>query len=128
LLANAKDVSVQGVAKAGILQIKGSEVRLLKRDELDPAWDIRTDTKVTVWECCQHLIRRLEGEGEESAAQLLKTLSHYGDLARERKRWAEEARAYNGLIVAWPHIERLAEQVAASPLPGRDERQRELAV
>ena len=93
---------------------------------------------MTVWECCQHLIRRLEGEGEESAARLLKTLGHYGDLARdlayrlyavcERKGRAEEARAYNGLIVAWPHIAKLAEQVEAPPLPGADERQGRLAV
>jgi putative DNA methylase len=138
VMATGRGTAVQAIVQAGILRARAGEARLLKRDELDPAWDIRTDTKITVWECCQHLIRRLEGEGEESAARLLKTLRHYGDLARdlayrlyavcERKRWAEEARAYNGLIVAWPHIARLAEQLDAEPVPGRDQRQPELAI
>ena len=29
----------------------------------------------------------------------------------ERKGWAEEARAYNGLVVAWPELEKLAARV-----------------
>jgi putative DNA methylase len=138
VMAMGRGTAVQAIVGAGILHAKAGEVRLLKRDELDPAWDIRTDAKVTVWECCQHMIRRLEGEGEESAARLLKTLVHYGDLARdlayrlyavcERKGRAEEARAYNGLIVAWPHIARLAAAVEADPLPGHDARQGRLAV
>jgi putative DNA methylase len=138
VMAMAGATAVQAIVEAGILRARAGEVRLLRRDELDPAWDIRTDTRVTVWECCQHVIRRLEGEGEESAARLLKTLGHYGDLARdlayrlyavcERKRWAEEARAYNGLIIAWPHIARLAEQIEAEPVRRHEERQGQLAV
>ena len=31
----------------------------------------------------------------------------------ERKGWAEEARAYNGLVMAWPEIEKLATQKAS---------------
>ena len=29
----------------------------------------------------------------------------------ERKGWAEEARAYNGLVVSWPELVRLAARV-----------------
>lgn len=138
VMAMAFATGVQAIVDAGIFYARAGQARLLKRDELDPAWDIRTDAKITVWECCQHLIRRLEGEGEESAAGLLKTLGPYGDLARdlayrlyavcERKRWAEEARAYNGLIIAWPHIARLAEQMQAEPVRRHEDRQGQLAV
>jgi putative DNA methylase len=96
-MATARGTGVQAIVDAGIFYARAGQARLLKRDELDTSWDIRTDTNITVRECCQHLIRRLEGEGEESAARLLKTLHHYGDLARdlayrlfavcERKRW-----------------------------------------
>lgn len=136
VMATGRGTGVQAIVDAGILYARAGEVRLLKRCELDPAWDIRTDTKITVWECCQHLIRRLEGEGEDSAARLLQTLGHYGERAGdlayrlyavcERKRWAEEARAYNGLIVAWPRIARLAEQMAAGPVRRHEERQGQL--
>lgn len=138
VMATAQGAGVNGIVQSGIFHARAGEARLLKRNELDPAWDIRTDAKITVWESCQHLIRRLEGEGEESAARLLKTLGPYGDLARdlayrlyavcERKRWAEEARAYNGLIIAWPHIARLAEQMEAQPVRRHEERQGQLAV
>jgi putative DNA methylase len=32
----------------------------------------------------------------------------------ERKKWAEEARSYNGLVVAWPELLSLANKVTIS--------------
>ncbi|MFP4361859.1 MAG: DUF1156 domain-containing protein [Alphaproteobacteria bacterium] len=138
VLAQARDVAVAGVVAAGLIRAGGGKVRLLRRDELDQAWDIRTDDRVTVWECCQHLIRRHDGEGVDGAARLLKSMGHYGELARdlayrlfqlcERKKWAEEARAYNALVVAWPDIVKRLDEVSADPLPGRDGRQAEFAL
>jgi putative DNA methylase len=29
----------------------------------------------------------------------------------ERRGWAEEARAYNGLVIAWPELEQLASEL-----------------
>jgi hypothetical protein len=37
-----------------------------------------TDKRFTIWEATQHLIRRLEHEGEESAAALLRKLGGTG--------------------------------------------------
>lgn len=118
-LAKARNVSVSGVAEAGILRSVAGKVRLLRRDELAADWDPTQDRRRSVWEATQHLIKRLEEQGEEAAADLLRRLGRdVGQQARdlayrlystcERRGWAEEARAYNGLVIAWPEIEKLA--------------------
>ena len=117
-LATARGVAVAGVVEAGILEARGGNVRLLRRDEMPDEWDPATDKRLCVWECTQHLIRVLETEGEGAAADLLGRLGARGEVARdlayrlygicERKKWAEEARAYNGLVIAWPELTRLA--------------------
>jgi len=125
-LAKARAVAVSGIAEAGILRSGGGKVRLLKRQELPADWDPANDTRLTVWEATQHLIKRLEEKGEDAAADLLERLGGAGDAARdlayrlytacERKGWAEEARAYNGLVAAWADLERLATARAAIPV------------
>ena len=123
-LATARGVAVDGVRDAGILQSGGGNVRLLRRDEMPDEWDPATDTRLCVWECAQHLIRVLENDGESAAADLLARLGARGEVARdlayrlygicERKKWADEARAYNGLVIAWPELTRLAARTGAS--------------
>ena len=119
-LAKARNVSVEGVVQAGVLYAAAGKVRLLKRPELPDDWSPATDTRATIWEAAQHLIKRLESSGgEQGAADLLAHLGSLADPARdlayrlyqicERKGWAEEARAYNGLVIAWPELEKLAE-------------------
>ena len=117
-LASARNVSVQGVAESGILHSTGGKVRLLTREELPDDWVPTGDTRVPIWEATQHLIKRLEGAGEAAGADLLRALGAKGDACRdlayrlytacERRKWAEEARGYNALVVAWPEIARLA--------------------
>jgi putative DNA methylase len=136
VLATARNVAVQGVVQAGILEARGGNVRLLKRAELPADWDWWTDERPTIWEGTQHLIRRLEDEGEDSAARLAKHLGGYADMARdlayrlyqicERNKWAEEARAYNGLVVAWPALASIASTLPDETTPGPA--QAELAV
>jgi len=117
-LSTAKDTSVQGMAEAGFLKARAGKVRLLGRAELDPHWDPTKDTRLTVWEITQHLIHALESEGEAAAARLVRQVGHYAEIARdlayrlytvcERKGWAQEAIAYNSLVIAWPEITKLA--------------------
>ena len=124
-IAKGRNVSVAGVAEAGILTAAAGKVRLHRRAELPAAWNPATDKNLTVWEATQHIIKRLEEHGEGPAAELLKALGPVADQARalayrlysacERRKWAEEARAYNGLVVAWPELERLAAQAVAAP-------------
>ncbi len=118
VLARAKDTSTGGLEEAGILRARAGKVRLLRRDELDEGWDPAADRRPTVWEATHHLARRLETGGEGAAAELLRRLGGLGEVARElayrlyttceRKGWAQEALAYNALVVAWPEIARLA--------------------
>jgi len=123
-LAIARNLSVDGVAEAGILSSVAGKVRLYQRAQLVEDWDPTTDRRLCVWEATQHLIKRLEASGEGAAAELLlqlKNVSGHGDLVAncralayrlynhcEKKKQAEEARAYNGLVIAWPELERLA--------------------
>jgi putative DNA methylase len=117
-LSRAKNVSVDGLVRAGLVRSGGGKVRLLSRDELDPSWDPTTDSRLTVWEVAQHLIRRLLNDGEASAADLLSKVGGLGDAARdlsyrlfqvaEAKKWAKEAGPYNALAASWLEISRMA--------------------
>jgi len=124
-LSRAKNVSVEGLVRAGIVKSGAGKVRLLARDELDAQWDPATDQRLTVWEVTQHLIRRLLEDGESSAAELLARVGGLGDPARdlayrlfqiaESKRWAKDAGPYNALGAAWPELARRA----ATGVPGQ---------
>jgi putative DNA methylase len=70
-LAKARNLSVDGVAKAGILRSVAGKVRLLPRSELPVDWDPASDKRLCVWEATQQLIKRLEAGGEDKAANLL---------------------------------------------------------
>jgi putative DNA methylase len=121
-LATARAVSVDGVVRAGILHSHASNVRLLKRGELDPSWNPSSDSRPTVWEAAHHLVHRLDEGGESSAAELLRRIGGYGEAARElahvlysvcdRKGWAQEALDYNALGTAWRDIAQLAAEQA----------------
>lgn len=115
VLARAKDTSVEGLVRAGVLEAKGGQVRLLGRDELDPDWDPRTDSRLTDWECCQHLIRALaQGEAEAAAlavrmgrdkAETARLLAYRLFTICDRRKWSEEALAYDGLAASWSGVQ-----------------------
>jgi putative DNA methylase len=129
-LAKARNLSVAGVAEAGILRSIAGKVQLLQRSDLPVDWDPAKDKRLCVWEATQQLIKRLEAQGEASAAALLlqlKNLPGHGDLVAncralayrlynhcEKTKQAEEARAYNGLVIAWPELERQASAASTS--------------
>lgn len=120
VLATAKNTSVKGLVQAGILVELRGNVRLLKPDELPVDWDPATDTRLTSWEVVHHLIRVLETAGEAGAAKLMAALGAKAEAARdlcyrlyslcERKKRANEALAYNGLVQSWPEISRLSRE------------------
>ena len=119
-IATARGISVDSVKHAGIVDSAASKVRILKRDEIDAGWDPADDTHLTVWECCQHLIRELEQGGEQAAALLLRKIGpDHADAAKDlayclydicanKRRDAGEAASYNGLIAVWPELTRQA--------------------
>ncbi|MBM7454678.1 putative DNA methylase [Oceanisphaera litoralis] len=129
-LARAKGTSVEGVAHAGVIAASGGKVRLLKWTEYPEDWDPAYDIRTPVWEACHQIIRALNRLGETGAGALLARMPELGEAIRqlayhlytlcERKKWAEDARAYNELIGAWPAI------VAASHDAGHSGSQTEL--
>ncbi len=130
-IANARNVSVDGVRDAGIIKSGGGKVRLLQINELESNWDPKTDKRITVWEVTHHLIKRLEESGESAAAQLLKEVGGLSEDARslcyrlytlcEQKKWTDKARAYNGLITLWPQIGKLATTLETSQTLTQDQ-------
>ena len=121
-LSTAKNTSVAGMVEAGILHSRGGKVRLLRPKELPGDWNPARDDRLTTWEIVHHLIRVLEQSGEGSAAQLVRKLGGWAEIARElcyrlytvceRKKRASDALAYNGLVQSWPEISRLARMEA----------------
>ena len=122
-LSKSKNTSVAGMVEAGILESKRGKVRLLPPDELPADWDPAKDGRLTAWECVHQLIRALGSGGEGAAAALVAKLGAKAEVARElcyrlytlceRKKRAEDALAYNGLVQSWPEIVRLARDVVA---------------
>ncbi len=117
-LSKAKNTSVDGMVRAGILASKGGKVRLLRPDELPADWDPTTDKRLTAWEMVHQLIRALEAGGESAAGAFVAKLGSKAETARElcyrlytlceRKKRAAEALSYNGLVQSWPEIMKLA--------------------
>jgi putative DNA methylase len=118
ILSKAKDTAINGLVEAGVVKAGKGKVQLLARAELPDGWNPATDKRLTVWETTQHLIRTLEIKGEAEAAALLNKLGGIGEIARElayrlysiceRKKWAQDALAYNSLVIAWPELSKLA--------------------
>ena len=117
-LSKAKNTAVNGLVEAGIIVAHAGKVRLVKRDELPVDWNPATDKRLTAWEITQHLIHRLDQQGETAAATLVGQLGSVAEISRdlayrlystcERKKWAQDALAYNSLVVAWPELTKLA--------------------
>jgi putative DNA methylase len=113
-LARAKGTSVDGIRDAGVIASGGGKVRLLRWKEYPADWNPKEDTRTPVWEACHHLIRALNTAGENTAGRLLADMPEKSEAIRqlayhlytlcERKKWAEDARAYNELMSAWTGI------------------------
>ncbi len=122
-LALAKNTSLIGLERAGLIELGGGKVRLLHWSDYDPgAYDPREDERPTVWEGTHH--------GEVAAAGLLNKMDGYlagaaQDLAFslydicERKGWAGHARDYNSLIASWQGSDGIAS--VAAQLRGQPE-------
>jgi putative DNA methylase len=120
-LSKAKNTSVAGMVEANILASHRGKVRLLRPDELPTGWKPETDPRLTAWESVHHLVRALGSGGENRAAELVAKLGIEAEVARElayrlyticeRKKLAQEALTYNGLVQSWPEITRLARDI-----------------
>lgn len=113
-LCRAKGTAVNALVESGIITAGGGNVKLLSREEFSIDWDPLTDKRTVVWEMTQHLIKHLQEKGEMGAAKLYKKLGAKADVSRElayrlftiseKKGWAQEAQAYNSLVLSWNQI------------------------
>lgn len=120
VLATAKGTTVQGLQEAGVVESGAGKLRLLRWAELPRDWSPERDTRMPVWEALHQLIRALNQDGEGAAGALLARMPTRREPVRalayrlytlcERKGWAEEARAYNELVMAWPGIDKASEE------------------
>ena len=122
LLSKAKVTSVGGLEQAGIIASKGGQVRLLQPTELATTWEPDNDARPTVWEITHHLLRVYfyEKKGDAVTARLLRGARGGAEIARdlayrlfnvcEKRKWSQEAQAYNALVLGWPEIATLARE------------------
>jgi len=123
-LSKAKNTSLAGLEKDGILRMGRGKVQLLRPEELSADWDPATDQRFTYWEAVHHLIRLLGSGGEPAAAELVARLGSRAETARElayrlynicdRRKRAAEALQYNALVQSWPEIVNLSHKVRES--------------
>lgn len=126
-LAVAMNVAIGAMVDSGIVKSGSGRVRLISRDELPDDWDPSRDNRIPIWEATQHLIKRLESDGEVAAARLFAQLQRRGvdidackalayrlyDLAEGKQ--PELASPYNMLAASWPEVQRLARDAELAP-------------
>ena len=116
VLARAKGTSVAAMASHNIVYAKAGNVHLIERDELPNNIDMQENC---VWLLTQQLTHAMATGGVEACAKAIVMLfgsnaDRAKDLAyrlytiAEQKKWANEAFAYNALVVAWPDIQSCA--------------------
>ena len=121
-LARAKNTSVASMVAKGILYAQKGVVHLLERPELPEQIN---HNEQTIWLLTQQLTYTMEKGGIEACAKVLsqrfganaeqaKALAYRLYTTAERKGWAQEAYAYNSLVVAWQDIQTRAAQMQAT--------------
>lgn len=111
-LATAKNVSIPMLASKGVLYAKAGIVHLIERAELPEKVDYEEQC---IWLLTQQLTQAMAKGGIEACAKIVfnmfgsnaeraKDLAYRLYTIAERKNWANEAYAYNALVVAWPDI------------------------
>jgi putative DNA methylase len=121
-MARAKNTSTEKLASRGVLHAQKGVVRLLTREEISDKFE-KSDG--ITWLLTQQLTRAMEtGRGVQEAAEILNQLfGSGGERAKalayrlftlaERKGWAQEAFAYNSLVIAWPEIQSAVADIQA---------------
>lgn len=121
VLANAKGTSIPMMASHGMLYAKAGIVHLLERKDLPEKVD---SNEANIWLLTQQLTYAMEKGGIEACAKIVADLfgsnaEYAKDLAyrlytiAEQKKWANEAYAYNALVVSWPDIQSKAAELKA---------------
>ncbi|MDD3586123.1 MAG: hypothetical protein PHQ75_02975 [Thermoguttaceae bacterium] len=118
-LARAKNTSVKPLESCHVLYAQKGVVRLLPRDEIPTS--VKSHESL-IWLLTQQLTHAMESGGVVACAQMIapmfgsnaeraKDLAYRLYTIAERKGWAQEAYAYNSLVIAWPEIQSKAAEL-----------------
>lgn len=121
VLARAKNTSVDKLKADGILYSEKGVVHLLTREEIP----MEVSKDKGIWLLTQQLTHAMETDGVDGAAKIVKeffaseperakALAYRLFALAERRGWANEAFAYNSLIVAWPDVRSRAAELSAA--------------
>lgn len=113
VLANAKSTSIPMLAANGVVYAKAGIVHLVERAELPEKVNI---DERNIWLLTQQMTQAMAKGGVEACAKIAASMfgsnaERAKDLAyrlytiAEQKKWANEAYAYNALVMAWPDIQ-----------------------
>lgn len=113
VLARAKGTAVDTLASHDVVYAKAGTVHLIERTELPEKID---NNESCIWLLTQQLTQAMATGGVEACAKAVfmmfgsnaekaKDLAYRLYTIAEQKKWANEAFAYNALVVAWPDIQ-----------------------
>lgn len=129
VMSTANDTPVGTLVEAGIVKSGKGKVKLLSRQELPADYDPANDERATIWEATQYLVRELDNNGELGAARMMRRfrearpdidierareLSYRLYVICDQKRWTNEARGYNALVMSWSDIKQVSESEEAA--------------
>ena len=133
VLARAKNVGVEALARGGVLTSGQGKVQLLGLDsyvERVEDYDPAQDSRISAWEACHYLAAAITppSGSEEMAGRLARRLGGLANDARdlsyrlyaicEHKGWSQEGQVYNLLVNSWPAIQAAAGSYAAETQAG----------
>jgi putative DNA methylase len=126
-LARSSDTSIGELERGGIFEAKGGKARLLSPTQLEDAWDVSTDERVSVWEATIRLAAVMAKHGADQVASLLPLVQTRVNLdavkelgfllfhEAEKKRDTKDAILFNGLVSAWGDVNEQARKHAGVP-------------
>ena len=126
-LARSSDTSIGALERGGIFEAKGGKARLLSPTQLEDAWDVSADERVSVWEATIRLAAVMAKHGVDRVAEMLPSVQTRVNLdavkelgfllfhEAEKKRDTKDAILFNGLVSAWGDVNEQARKHAGSP-------------
>ncbi len=131
-LANAKNASIDGLRRGGVLRSGGGKVALLAPGELPDGYDPAKDDRISLWEVVLHLARVLDDErgGLDSAGRILQRaeargidgsaahqLSYLLHQISEKKGRTAAQILFNDVAASWPEIRAAARAAERETAP-----------
>lgn len=134
-LANAKNASISGLARSGVLSTGGGKVKLFEPAELPEDYDPRADDHLSLWEVVLHMAKALDDKGLDAAGLILARAEGRGldmtaahELAyrlyaiSEKRGLTKPGILFNALGSSWPEVRSAANSAeSAQPVDVADQ-------